>query len=242
MSDERKADVLLVDDEEQIRRLLRSTLENAGYTVREAATGRIALGEVALQEPGFMILDLGLPDTSGVDVLRAVRLHCSVPVLILTVLGHENNKVAALDAGADDYLVKPFRSGELLARVRALLRRVQAPVTTGSQFSFGRIEVDLIRSRVLSDGRLVKLTNLEYKLLRLLVVNRDKVLTHRYILNEIWGPQAAEYTHYLRAYMLRLRRKLGEALDSTGHFQTESGVGYRFVSEPRPDDRVMAAG
>ncbi|HEV8074127.1 MAG TPA: response regulator, partial [Opitutaceae bacterium] len=110
MNDERKADVLLVDDEEQIRRLLRCTLEDDGYSVREAATGRIALGEIALQEPGFMILDLGLPDTSGIEVLRTLRLHCSAPVLILTVLGHEKNKIAALDAGADDYLVKPFRS------------------------------------------------------------------------------------------------------------------------------------
>ena len=232
MNDERKADVLLVDDEEQIRRLLRCTLEDDGYSVREAATGRIALGEIALQEPGFMILDLGLPDTSGIEVLRTMRLHCSTPVLILTVLGHEKNKIAALDAGADDYLVKPFRSGELLARVRALLRRVQAPLSVGSQFIFGRIQVDLVRSRVLCDGRLVKLTNLEYKLLRLMVINHDKVLTHRFILNELWGPQATEYTHYLRAYILRLRKKLDDPVDSTGHFQTESGVGYRFVSKP----------
>jgi two-component system KDP operon response regulator KdpE len=239
MNDERKADVLLVDDEEQIRRLLRCTLEDDGYSVREAATGRIALGEIALQEPGFMILDLGLPDTSGIEVLRTLRLHCAAPVLILTVLGHEKNKIAALDAGADDYLVKPFRSGELLARVRALLRRVQAPLTIGRQFIFGRIQVDLIRSRVLCDGRLVKLTNLEYKLLRLLVINHDKVLTHRFILNELWGPQATEYTHYLRAYVLRLRKKLDDPVDSTGHFQTESGVGYRFVSKPELGESVL---
>jgi two-component system KDP operon response regulator KdpE len=186
-----------------------------------------------------MILDLGLPDTSGIEVLRTMRLHCAAPVLILTVLGHEKNKIAALDAGADDYLVKPFRSGELLARVRALLRRVQAPLTIGSQFIFGRIQVDLVRSRVLCDGRLVKLTNLEYKLLRLLVINHDKVLTHRYILNELWGPQATEYTHYLRAYILRLRKKLDDAVDSTGHFQTESGVGYRFVSKPELGESVI---
>jgi two-component system KDP operon response regulator KdpE len=239
MNDERKADVLLVDDEEQIRRLLRCTLEDDGYSVREAATGRIALGEIALQEPGFMILDLGLPDTSGIEVLRTMRLHCSAPVLILTVLGHEKSKIAALDAGADDYLVKPFRSGELLARVRALLRRVQVPITIGSQFTFGRIQVDLVRSRVLCDGRLVKLTNLEYKLLRLLVINHDKVLTHRFILNELWGPQATEYTHYLRAYILRLRKKLDDPVDSTGHFQTESGVGYRFVSKPELAESVL---
>jgi two-component system KDP operon response regulator KdpE len=234
MNADRKADVLLIDDEEQIRRLLRYTLEEAGYSVREAETGRIALGEIALQAPDFVILDLSLPDTSGVDVLRAMRLHCSVPVLILTVLGHEKNKIAALDAGADDYLVKPFNSGELLARLRALLRRVHAPLAIERNFSFGPIQVDLIRSRVLCDGQGIKLTKLEYKLLRLLVVNRDKVLTHRFILNELWGAQATENTNYLRIYMMRLRRKLGEAVDSTGHFQTESGVGYRFVSEPGP--------
>jgi two-component system KDP operon response regulator KdpE len=239
MNTEHKADVLLVDDEEQIRRLLRCTLEDDGYSVREAATGRIALGEIALQEPGFMILDLGLPDTPGIEVLRAMRLHCRAPVLVLTVLGHEKSKIAALDAGADDYLVKPFRSGELLARVRALLRRVQVPLTVDSHFIFGRIQVDLVRSRVLCDGRLVKLTNLEYKLLRLLVVNHDKVLTHRFILNELWGPQATEYTHYLRAYILRLRKKLDDAADLTGHFQTESGVGYRFVSKPELGESVL---
>jgi two-component system KDP operon response regulator KdpE len=239
MNNESKADVLLVDDEEQIRRLLRCALEDDGYSVREAATGRIALGEIALQEPGFMILDLGLPDTSGIEVLRAMRLHCSAPVLILTVLGHEKSKIEALDAGADDYLVKPFRSGELLARVRALLRRVQPPLTTSSHFTFGRIQVDLVRSRVLCDGRLVKLTSLEYKLLRLLVINHDKVLTHRYILNELWGPQSTEFTHYLRAYILRLRKKLDDPVDSTGHFQTESGVGYRFVSKPELGESVL---
>ncbi len=239
MTAEHKADVLLIDDEEQIRRLLRCALEDDGYSVREAATARIAMGEVALQEPGFMIMDLGLPDMSGIDLLRSLRLHCLAPVLILTVLGHEKKKIEALDAGADDYLIKPFKSGELLARVRALLRRVRSPLTVSNHFRFGRIEVDLVRSRVLSDGRLVKLTNLEYKLLRLLVVNHDKVLTHRFILNEIWGPQAKEFTNYLRIYILRLRKKLGEAVDSNSHFQTESGVGYRFVSMPESGESVL---
>jgi two-component system KDP operon response regulator KdpE len=234
MNSERRADILVIDDEEQIRRLLRYTLEGAGYRVREAETGRIALGEIALQAPDFVILDMRLPDISGVDVLRAMRPHCSAPVLILTVDGHEDNKVEALDAGADDYLVKPFGGGELLARLRALLRRVHLSLTVDRHFCFGPIQVDLVRSRVLSDGRLVKLTKLEYKLLRLLVVNREKVLTHRFILSELWGPRATENTNYLRIYMMRLRRKLGEAVDSAGHFQTESGVGYRFVSDPQP--------
>ncbi len=234
MSLERKPDILLVDDEAQLRRLLRSALEEAGYTVREAETGRTALGEIALHTPDLMILDLGLPDIPGEEVLRAMRPLTSAPVLILSVLGHEKSKIAALDAGADDYLTKPFEGGELLARLRALLRRAHQALTTERNFCFGPIQVDLERSRVLRDGRMIKLTAMEYGLLRLLVTNRDKVLTHRHILRELWGPQAAKNTNYLRIYMMRLRRKLGDELDSAGHFQTESGVGYRFVSDPAP--------
>ncbi len=234
MNPERKPEILLVDDEAQIRRLLRYTLEEAGYAVREAETARIALGEIALQAPDLLILDLGLPDSSGAEVLRAMRPLSSAPVLILSVLGREQSKIAALDAGADDYLTKPFDSGELLARLRALLRRAHPAAAAERNFRFGPIEVDLDRSRVLRNGQMVKLTAMEYGLLRLLVMHRDKVLTHRHILRELWGPQAAKNTNYLRIYMMRLRRKLGEDLDSAGHFQTESGVGYRFVSNPAP--------
>jgi two-component system KDP operon response regulator KdpE len=234
MNSERKSEILLVDDEAQLRRLLRYTLEEAGYAVREAENARTALGEIALQAPDLLILDLGLPDSSGAEVLRAMRPLCSVPVLILSVLGHEQSKIAALDAGADDYLTKPFESGELLARLRALLRRAHAGLAVERNFHFGPIEVDLERSRVLRHGQMVKLTAMEYGLLRLLVMHRDKVLTHRHILRELWGPQATKNTNYLRIYMMRLRRKLGEDLDSAGHFQTESGVGYRFVSNPAP--------
>jgi two-component system KDP operon response regulator KdpE len=139
-----------------------------------------------------------------------------------------------LDAGADDYLVKPFSGGELLARLRALLRRAHPEAAVEDNFQFGSIQVDLERSRVLRDGRMVKLTAMEFSLLRLLVTHRDKVLTHRHILRELWGPQATGNTNYLRIYMMRLRKKLGEEVDSAGHFQTESGVGYRFVSDPAP--------
>jgi two-component system KDP operon response regulator KdpE len=232
MSTERKSNVLLVDDEAQIRRLLRLTLEEAGYTVREAESGRIALGEVALHVPDVVILDLGLPDTTGAEVLRALRLLCAVPVLILSVLGHEQSKIEALDAGADDYLTKPFNGGELLARLRALLRRINHGTTTETNFEFGPIQVDLERSRVMRNGQVVKLTATEFKLLRMLVMHRDKVLTHHHILSELWGPRAVGHTNYLRIYMMHLRRKLGEDVDSAGHFQTESGVGYRFVSDP----------
>jgi two-component system KDP operon response regulator KdpE len=163
-----------------------------------------------------------------------MRTHCTVPVLILSVLEREQNKIDALDAGADDYLTKPFGGGELLARLRALLRRAEPVSAAEMIFRFGLIQVDLERSRVLYDGRLVKLTATEYRLLHLLVSNRDKVLTHRQILRDLWGPQATGNINYLRIYMMRLRRKLGEDLDTAGHFQTESGVGYRFVSEPEP--------
>jgi two-component system KDP operon response regulator KdpE len=232
MSTESKSDILLVDDEIQIRRLLRFTLEEAGYSVREAESGRIALGEIALHAPDLVILDLGLPDTSGTEVLRALRQLCSVPVLILSVLGHEKSKISALDAGADDYITKPFSGAELLARLRALLRRIHPAAAIETSFTFGPIHVDLERSRVLRNGQAVKLTAMEFKLLRMLVLHRDKVLTHHHILSELWGPRAVNNTNYLRIYMMHLRRKLGEDVDSAGHFQTESGVGYRFVSDP----------
>jgi two-component system KDP operon response regulator KdpE len=233
MKKERKANILVVDDEEQIRRLLRDALEEAGYSVREAESGRIALGEVALQSPDLVILDLGLTDAHGTEVLRALRPICTAPVLILSVQGNEKGKIAALDAGADDYLTKPFSGGELVARLRALLRRVQRPAAPGTTFYFGPIQVDFEQRRVLRNGQPVKLTLLEFKFLRLFVMNRDKLLTHQHILSELWGPNAKDHTNYLRYYMMQLRKKLGEDVDSAdGHFQTEAGVGYRFVSKP----------
>jgi two-component system KDP operon response regulator KdpE len=234
MSSDYKSTILLVDDEEQIRRMLRLTLEEAGYGVREAESGRIALGEIALKMPDLVILDLGLPDTPGTEVLRALRLNCSIPVLVLSVTGHEQSKIAALDAGADDYITKPFSGGELVARLRALLRRIRPSNAVETSFRFGPIQIDLEHSRVLRDGRPVKLTAMEFKLLRMLVLHRDKVLTHQHILGTLWGPKATSHTNYLRIYMMHLRRKLGEEVDSAGHFQTESGVGYRFVSDPAP--------
>jgi two-component system KDP operon response regulator KdpE len=180
----------------------------------------------------LVILDLGLPDTPGSEVLRALRQNSLVPVLILSVLGSEQNKISALNTGADDYLTKPFSGGELVARVRALLRRVQPNKGAETTFQFGPIMVDLVASRVTCLGRPVKLTSLEFKLLRMLVLHRDKVLTHQHLLSELWGPKAIKNTNYLRIYMMNLRRKLGEEVNTAGHFQTESGVGYRFVSEP----------
>ena len=226
-----KPEVLVIDDEIQIRRLLRMTLEEAGYHVREAETAKAGQDEILRHSPDAIILDLGLPDEPGVEVLKRLREWNPVPVLILSVFGQEGSKIAGLDAGADDYLTKPFGGGELLARLRALLRRVKPAVAT-NLFRFGRVDVDLARRRVTKAGRLVKLTSMEYALLQLFILHRDKVLTHRHVLRELWGPKAEAQTHYLRTYMLRLRRKLEDNLDEPRFFQTESGIGYRFVSEP----------
>jgi two-component system KDP operon response regulator KdpE len=226
--DPAKAEVLVIDDEVQIRRLLRFTLEEASYTMREAETGQAGLSEVAFRRPDAIILDLGLPDIAGIDVLRRLREWSPVPVLILSVFGEEKNKIAALDAGADDYLTKPFGSGELLARLRVLLRRVR-PAEDTAPVQFGSIEVDLTKRLVTKDRQVVKLTAREYDLLRMLVVHRGKVLTHKQILTELWGPNAEGQTHYLRIYMMRLRQRLENDPDAPQYFQTESGVGYRLL-------------
>lgn len=227
-----RAKILVVDDEVQLRRLLRSLLEEAGYGVHEASGGREALDLAGRLAPDAIILDLGLPDIPGVEVLREWRTSSAVPVLILSVLGEEERKIAGLDAGADDYLTKPFRDGELLARLRALLRRTR-PLLQPAVFRARHLEVDFDRRRVVSAGRAVKLTTMEYALLRLFIVNRDKAMTHRQILRELWGPNAEMQTHYLRTYLMRLRQKLADPADAgVDFFQTESGVGYRFVSEP----------
>jgi two-component system KDP operon response regulator KdpE len=229
-TDPTRSEILIIDDEAQIRRLLRLTLEEAGYTVREAETGRGGQHEVLHHKPDAVILDLGLPDQPGLEVLKQLREWNPVPVLILSVFGQEGNKIAGLDAGADDYLTKPFGGGELLARLRALLRRIKPAVATSS-FRFGGVDVDLARRRVKKDGQVIKLTSTEYALLQLFITHHDKVLTHRQILRELWGTKAEGQTHYLRTYMLRLRRKLEDDLDTPRYFQTESGIGYRFLSE-----------
>lgn len=229
-NEEVHADVLVIDDEVQIRRLLRVTLEGAGYAVREADSGQLGLNEIALRRPDAVVLDLGLPDLSGLEVLKRVREWTQVPVLVLTVLSEEPQKVAALDAGADDYLTKPFGGGELLARLRVMLRRNQ-PQDGVSVVRFGPIELDFNRRIVTRNGTEVSLTVKEYALLRLLVTHRGKVLTHRQILREIWGPKAEEQTHYLRVYMDRLRQKLEEIPKQPKYLTTALGVGYRFAAE-----------
>ena len=232
-ADPTRTDVFVIDDEQQLRRMLRLILEDAGYSVREAETGHAGLAELARKQADIVILDLGLPDQSGLSVLRQLREWNASPVLILSVADAEADKIAGLDAGADDYLAKPFAGGELLARLRALHRRIK-PAVASSTFHFDALEVDLAKRRVTKAGKPVKLTAMEYALLQLLITHRDRVLTHRQILSTLWGPKSEQQTHYLRTYMMRLRRKLEDDLDAPKLIQTESGVGYRFVSEPQP--------
>ncbi len=220
--------VLVIDDEPQIRRLLRVTLEAGGYRVAEAATGEDGIVQTAQRRPDVVILDLGLPDLSGVEVLQRLREWSRVPVVILSVLDREEEKVAALDAGADDYVTKPFGTAELLARLRAAMRHGQ-PVGAEAVFRAGDLEVDLAARTVKRSGRDISLTPIEYALLRLLVTHAGKVLTHRLLLTEVWGPNATEQTHYLRVHLAHLRRKLGDDGKAPELIRTEPGVGYRFV-------------
>jgi two-component system KDP operon response regulator KdpE len=220
--------LLIIDDEVQIRRLLQVTLENGGFDVREADSGRLGLSEAAALQPEAIILDLGLPDMDGLEVLRRMREWTQTPVLVLTARDREQQKIAALDAGADDYLTKPFSGGELLARLRAIMRRVRA-TNEPAIVKFGEIELDLPARVVRRMGQEVHLTAKEYAVLRLLVQHRGKVVTHRQILRELWGPNAEENTGYLRVYMLHLRQKLEADPQKPKHLTTESGIGYRLV-------------
>jgi two-component system KDP operon response regulator KdpE len=229
-TEQRKPEVLVIDDEIQIRRLLRITLESGGFAVRDCECGLVGLSETAFRRPDVIVLDIGLPDISGVEVLKRLREWTKVPVLVLSVLGHEDDKVAALDAGADDYLTKPFNGRELLARLRVMLRHAR-PDDGISVVRFGSIEIDFTSRIVSRRGEEVPLTAKEYALLRLLVSHRGRVLTHRQVLRDVWGPSAEDRTHYLRVYMDRLRRKLEDDPKQPEYFKTVLGVGYRFVGE-----------
>jgi two-component system KDP operon response regulator KdpE len=221
---------LVIDDEAQIRRLLRVTLEANGYQVFEAATGQEGIVQAAQCRPDVILLDLGLPDLDGVEVLKRLREWIKVPVIILSVRDREAEKIAALDSGADDYVTKPFSSGELLARLRTALRRGQ-PQGVDAVFRAGNLEVDLARRVVRKDGQEVKLTPTEYGLLRLLVTHAGRVLTHRQLLTEIWGPNAVEQVHYLRVHIAHLREKLESDSSRAELILTEPGVGYRLKAE-----------
>lgn len=222
--------LLVIDDEKQIRRLLRVTLESGGYLVREAENGTLGLQEIAHQTPDGVILDLGLPDVDGTEVIRRLREWSRVPVLVLSVREGEDDKINALDAGADDYLTKPFGGRELLARVRAILRRTPG-VGEPAVVRIGEIEVDQAARLVRRAGTEVHLTAKEYGLLKLLVQHRGKVVTHRQILRELWGPAAEERTDYLRVHMTHLRQKLEPDPHKPRHLKTDAGIGYRLVTE-----------
>jgi len=221
-----KTSLLIIDDEKQIRRLLRVTLESEGYKVRETETGRLGLQEVAHQTPDGIILDLGLPDLDGTEVIKQLREWSKVPVLVLSVRESEEDKIAALDAGADDYLTKPFSGRELLARVRAILRRMPA-ASEPAVVKIGQLEIDQAARVVRREGAEVHLTAKEYALFQLLVQHRGKVVTHRQILRELWGPNAEENTHYLRVHMTHLRQKLETDPHAPKHLKTDAGIGYR---------------
>lgn len=223
--------ILIIDDEHQIRKLLRLTLDPQGYHIQECENGQQGLSEAALRRPDAIILDLGLPDIHGLEVLKRLREWTQTPVLILSVQGDEEDKIAALDAGADDYLTKPFGGGELIARLKAIMRRVQ-PAQELSIIRFDDIEVDFTNREVRKDGIPLNLTVKEYSLLRLLLQHRGKVITHRQLLREIWGPCHESDTHYLRVHITHLRQKLGDKDGEKRRIRTESGVGYRFLPDP----------
>jgi len=223
-----KATALVIDDEPQIRRLLRILLEQEQYRALESDSGRLGLSEIALRRPDVVLLDLGLPDMDGMAVLERLRQWSRVPVLILSVRDGPEDKVAALDAGADDFVTKPFESAELLARLRAIQRRVQAGAEE-SVFEAGHLVVDFNSHTVEVNGREVKLTATEYALLKLLALHAGKVVTHKQLLREVWGPNAEEQSQYLRVYMMHLRKKIEIPDAAERLLRTESGIGYRLV-------------
>ncbi|HUX89412.1 MAG TPA: two-component system response regulator KdpE [Gallionellaceae bacterium] len=221
--------VLVVEDEMQIRRFVRAALEDEGCRVAEAETMAKGLIEAGTRKPDLIILDLGLPDGDGVRFVHDLRAWSNLPVLILSARSTESDKIGVLDAGADDYLTKPFAVGELLARVRALLRRGKPGGEAESPLiRFGDVEVDLTRRQILRQGTPVRLTPIEYRLLCVMLANAGKVMTHRHLLRDVWGPSYVESNHYLRIYVGHLRQKLEQDPTQPRHFLTETGVGYRF--------------
>ena len=221
--------VLIVDDETPVRRFLRVALEAEGYRVLEAETASAGLRAIASHNPDLVLLDLGLPDGDGVDVTRQVREWSQCPIVVLSAREQEGDKIAALDAGADDYLTKPFGTGELLARMRVALRRAEGRGEGElATFEAGSLRVDRAHRRVFARGEEVHLTPTEYRLLATLIQHAGKVLTHRFLLNAVWGPGRASQTHYLRVYMQQLRQKLEDEPARPRLLRTEAGVGYRF--------------
>jgi two-component system, OmpR family, KDP operon response regulator KdpE len=221
--------ILIIDDELQIRRLLEITLSANGYRISEASTGKEGLSMAATSQPVLIILDLGLPDTDGLDVLKKLREWYVKPIIILSVRSSENDIVKALDHGANDYLTKPFRTGELLARIRVAIRQSQG-TPDNPVLNFGSLTIDLANHTARKDDELIKLTSTEFSLLALLAKNEGRVLTHQYILKEVWGMGYIEQTQYLRVFIAQLRKKVEDDPAKPKMLNTESGIGYRFGS------------
>lgn len=224
--------ILVVEDDPEIRRLVRDALETEGFAVRTAVAGREAITIVAHTAPDLVVLDLGLPDMDGVEVVRTVRAASGTPILILSARSDERQKIEALDAGADDYLAKPFGVGELLARVRVALRHAApVPGAASAVYELDGLSIDLARRRVQRNGQDVHLTPTEFKLLERLARSAGKVVTHRQLLTEAWGAEFVEHTHYLRIYMGQLRAKIEADPADPRFLLTETGVGYRLADE-----------
>jgi two-component system KDP operon response regulator KdpE len=223
--------ILVIEDDPQIRRFLRATLAAEGYQYQEALTAHEGVAQAAARRPELVLLDLGLPDGDGLGVIQEIRQTSQTPILVLSARGQEQDKIAALDLGADDYIAKPFAVGELLARIRAALRRAvpAGQEGAGTSLCFGSVEVDLARRLIKQEGREVHLTPNEYKLLLVLVRHAGRVVTQRQLLNEVWGPQHTEHSQYLRVYMAQLRRKLERDPARPEYLRTEPGVGYRLA-------------
>jgi two-component system KDP operon response regulator KdpE len=230
-------EVLIVEDDSEIRRFLRTTLTAEGYRLREAATVAEGIARITERQPDAILLDLGLPDADGMEIIRQVRQRVrNLPIIVLSVRSDEYQKITALDAGADDYINKPFAVGELLARLRVALRRLNDATADNNAevFRTGDIEVDLKKRIVLVRGSEVHLTRVEYNLLQVLIRHADQVVTHGQLLKEAWGPDHEDQLHYLRVYMLQLRRKLEADPARPKYLRTEAGIGYRLVTEHLP--------
>jgi two-component system KDP operon response regulator KdpE len=223
--------ILIIEDEPPIRRFLRASLTNEGYRINEAASGDEGLRVAASQPPDLVLLDLGLPDIDGQEVLRRLREWLTAPILVLTVRDQEQQKITALDSGADDYVTKPFGMGELLARIRTAIRHAHHLTPESSTVRIGDLRFDLAARLVFRREEEIHLTPLEYKLLVTLLKYSGKVLTHRFLLREVWGPDDSQETHYLRVFVASLRRKLEDAPARPRYIVTEQGVGYRFAAE-----------
>ena len=221
--------ILLIEDEPQIRRFVRTALQGEGWQVVEAEQGQRGLIDAATRAPDLMIVDLGLPDMDGLQVIQDLRTWSAMPIIVLSARSDEKDKIEALDAGADDYLTKPFSIGELLARVRAHLRRRETGNSASSIFNFGDVVVDLVKRTVELNHEAVHLTSTEYRLLTVLIRHAGRILTHKQLLSDVWGPNHSEHSHYVRIYMANLRQKLEKDPTQPEHLLTEIGMGYRLM-------------